>query len=152
MRGGIMETIYDILKAEHKQVSDLIQQAMRDGSKESFFKVKAKTDPHLLGEEKLFYPLLQEKSELSELVNHAYEEHNEIKSISSELESMDAGSSNWTSKIKELDESVSHHVEEEENKVFPEAQKVLSQDKAQQIAQQYLDFSKSFKQEKPSMP
>lgn len=147
-----METIYDILKAEHKQVSDLIQQAMRDGSKESFFKVKAKTDPHLLGEEKLFYPLLQEKSELSELVNHAYEEHNKIKSISSELESMDAGSSNWTSKIKELDESVSHHVEEEENKVFPEAQKVLSQDKAQQIAQQYLDFSKSFKQEQPSMP
>jgi hemerythrin-like domain-containing protein len=147
-----METIYDILKAEHKQVSDLIQQAMRDGSKESFFKVKAKTDPHLLGEEKLFYPLLQKKSELSELVNHTYEEHNEIKSISSELESMDPSSSNWISKIKELDESVSHHVEEEENKVFPEAQKVLSQDKAQQIAQQYLDFSKSFKQEQPSMP
>ncbi len=32
-----METIYDILKAEHKQVADLIQQAMRDGSKETFF-------------------------------------------------------------------------------------------------------------------
>lgn len=144
-----METIYDILKAEHRQVSDLIQQAMRDGSKETFFKVKAKTDPHLLGEEKLFYPLLQQKDELRELVSHAYEEHNEIKSISSELESMDAGSSNWTSKIKELDESVSHHVEEEENKVFPAAQKALSEDKAQQIAQQYIDFSKSFQQQHP---
>ncbi len=147
-----METIYDILKAEHKQVSDLIQQAMRDGSKETFFKVKAKTDPHLLGEEKLFYPLLEQKDDLRELVSHAYEEHNEIKSISSELESMDAGSSNWTSKIKELDESVSHHVEEEENKVFPAAQKALSEDKAQQIAQQYLDFSKNFVQQHPSMP
>jgi hemerythrin-like domain-containing protein len=149
MRGGNMETIYDILKAEHRQVSDLIQQAMRDGSKETFFKVKAKTDPHLQGEEKLLYPLLKEKEDLGELVNHAYEEHNEIKSISSELESMDPGSSNWTSKIKELDESVSHHVEEEENKVFPAAQKVLSEDKAQQIAQQYLDFEKSFKQQHP---
>lgn len=144
-----METIYDILKAEHKQVSDLIQQAMRDGSKETFFKIKAKTEPHLLGEEKLFYPLLEQKEDLRELVNHAYEEHNEIKSISSELESMDASSSNWTSKIKELDESVSHHVEEEENKVFPAAQKALSEDKAQQIAQQYLDFSKSFQQQHP---
>lgn len=144
-----METIYDILKAEHKQVADLIQQAMRDGSKETFFKIKAKTDPHLMGEEKLFYPILEEKSELRELVSHAYEEHDEIKSISSELENMEPGSSNWTSKIKELNESVSHHVEEEENKVFPEAQKVLSDDRAQQIAQQYLDFSKSFKQEHP---
>ncbi|HWQ47494.1 MAG TPA: hemerythrin domain-containing protein [Methanosarcina sp.] len=147
-----METIYDILKAEHKQVSDLIQQAIRDGSKETFFKVKAKTDPHLLGEEKFFYPVLEQKEDLRELVDHAYEEHEEIKSISSELESMDVGSSNWTSKIKELDESVSHHVEEEENKVFPAAQKALSEDKAQQIAQQYLDFSKSFKQQKPTMP
>jgi hemerythrin-like domain-containing protein len=144
-----METIYDILKAEHKQVADLIQQAMRDGSKETFFKIKAKTEPHLLGEEKLFYPILEEKSELRELVSHAYEEHNEIKSISSELESMDAGSPNWTYKIKELNESVTHHVEEEENKVFPEAQRALSDDKAQQIAQQYLDFSKSFKQQHP---
>ncbi|WP_269850667.1 hemerythrin domain-containing protein [Methanosarcina horonobensis] len=114
-----------------------------------FFKIKAKTEPHLLGEEKLFYPILEEKSELRELVSHAYEEHNEIKSISSELESMDAGSPNWTSKIKELNESVTHHVEEEENKVFPEAQRALSDDKAQQIAQQYLDFSKSFKQQHP---
>nr|WP_240664761.1 hemerythrin domain-containing protein [Methanosarcina sp. MSH10X1] len=122
---------------------------MRDGSKETFFKIKAKTEPHLMGEEKLFYPKLEEKSELRELVSHAYEEHNEIKSISSELESMDAGSSNWTSKLKELDETVSHHVEEEENKVFPEAQRVLSNDKAQQIGQQYLDFSKTFKQEHP---
>lgn len=144
-----METIYDILKAEHKQVADLLQQAMRDGSKETFFKIKAKTDPHLMGEEKLFYPVLNEKSELRDLVSHAYEEHNEIKSLSSELENMDAGSSNWTSKIKELNESVSHHVEEEENKVFPEAQKVLSEDKAQQIAQQYLEFSKNFQKQHP---
>ncbi|GLI14423.1 hemerythrin [Methanosarcina thermophila MST-A1] len=144
-----METIYDILKAEHRQVADLTQQAMRDSSKESFLKIKAKLDPHMMGEEKLFYPLLEQKSELCELVNHAYEEHNEIRSVSSELESMDPSSSNWVSKLKELDETVSHHVEEEENKVFPEAQRVMSEDKAQQIAQQYLDFSKTFKQQHP---
>ncbi|AKB13019.1 Hemerythrin HHE cation binding domain-containing protein [Methanosarcina thermophila] len=144
-----METIYDILKAEHRQVADLTQQAMRDSSKESFLKIKAKLDPHMMGEEKLFYPLLEQKSELRELVNHAYEEHNEIRSVSSELESMDPSSSNWVSKLKELDETVSHHVEEEENKVFPEAQRVMSEDKAQQIAQQYLDFSKTFKQQHP---
>jgi hemerythrin-like domain-containing protein len=147
-----MESIYDILITEHKQVADLIQQAMRDGSKETFFKIKAKTDPHLLGEEKFLYPLLEQKEELRDLANHAYEEHNQIKSISSELESMDAGSQNWTSKVKELNEAVTHHVQEEENKVFPQAQKALGQDKAQEIAQQYIEFSQSFKQQQqPSM-
>jgi hemerythrin-like domain-containing protein len=147
-----MDTIYDILRTEHKQVADLLQQAMRDGSKETFFKIKAKTDPHLAGEEKLFYPLLEQKEELRDLVNHAYEEHNQIKSISSELESMDAGNQNWTSKIKELNEAVTHHVQEEENKVFPQSQQALGQDKAQEIGQQYMQFSQSFKQQQqPSM-
>jgi hypothetical protein len=45
-----MEKIYDILSTEHKQVADLLQQAFCDGSKETFFKVKAKTDPYLAGE------------------------------------------------------------------------------------------------------
>ena len=80
---------------------------MRDGSKETFFKIKAKTDPHLAGEERAFYPLLEQKKIYVILVNHAYEEHNQMKSISSELESMDAGNQNWTSKIKELNEAVS---------------------------------------------
>jgi hypothetical protein len=32
-RGGeIMETIYDVLSAEHDQVADLLQQATRNGS------------------------------------------------------------------------------------------------------------------------
>ena len=147
-----MDTIYDILMTEHKQVADLLQQAMRDGSKETFFKIKAKTDPHLAGEEKLFYPELQQKDELRDLVNHAYEEHNQIKSISSELESMDAGSQNWASKIKELNEAVTHHVQEEETKVFPKAQQALGQYKAQDIAQQYMQFSQTFKQQQqPSM-
>ena len=60
---------------------------------------------------------------------------------------MNAGNQNWTSKIKELNDAVTHHVQEEENKVFPAAQKVLSQDKAQEIAQQYMEFSRSFKQQ-----
>jgi hypothetical protein len=62
--GQDSKTIYETLSSEHRQVADLLQKAMHDNSKETFFKVKAKTDPHLLGEEKLFYPMLQQKEEL----------------------------------------------------------------------------------------
>ena len=37
-----METIYDLLIAEHNQMTELFQQALNDSSKVSFFKVKLK--------------------------------------------------------------------------------------------------------------
>jgi Hemerythrin HHE cation binding domain. len=139
-----VETIYDILKIEHDQMSNLLQQALSDGSKVSFLKVKLKIDPHMKGEEKFFYPLLEENEELRELVNHAYEEHNEAKVLTSEMENMDERNEKWTDKLSELKQSIDHHIEEEEGKVFEKAQSVLSQDQAEEIAKQYIEFKRSY--------
>ncbi len=139
-----METIYDILKAEHDQMADLLQQALRDSSKVSFLKVKLKADPHMMGEEKFFYPVLEGEDKLSELVSHAYEEHNEAKVLIYEIEGMDERDEEWTAKISELKQSIDHHIEEEEGKVFERAQGVLSQEKAEEIAKQYIEFKRSY--------
>jgi hemerythrin-like domain-containing protein len=139
-----METIYDILKEEHDQMANLFQQALRDGLKVTFFKIKLETDPHMMGEEKFFYPLLEEKEELRELVSHAYEEHNEAKTLISELEYMDEMDETWTAKLSELKQSIDHHVEEEEGKVFEIARSFLSQEKAEEIARRYIEFKRSY--------
>jgi iron-sulfur cluster repair protein YtfE (RIC family) len=112
-----MDTIYDILKAEHDQVSDLLQQASRDGLKVTFFKIKLKADPHMMGEEKFFYPV---------------------------LEGMDERNENWTAKISELKQSIERHIEEEESELFEKARNVLSQERAEEIAQQYIEFKRSY--------
>lgn len=140
-----MDKIYDILIKEHNEVSELIKKAMHDNTKETFKQIKAKLQPHLIGEEELFYPKLEENDELIDLVNHAFHEHKEIKTVLKGLDNISEKNQNWFSKISELDKTVSHHVEEEETKVFPAAQKVLSDDQAQEIAQQYTEFSKNFK-------
>jgi len=139
-----METIYDILKEEHDQMANLFQQALRDGSKVTFLKIKLETDPHMMGEEKFFYPLLEGKEELHELVSHAYEEHNEAKALISELEYMDEINEKWTAKLSELKQSIDHHIEEEEGKVFEKARNALSQEKAEEIARLYIEFKRSY--------
>lgn len=139
-----METIYDILKAEHDQISDLFRQALQDGLKVSFFKVKLKADPHMMGEERLFYPVLEEIEELRELISQAYKEHNEAKTLIFEIEGMDERDEKWTSKLSELKQSIDHHIEEEEGKVFERARNILSQEKAEEIAQQYIEFKRSY--------
>jgi hemerythrin-like domain-containing protein len=139
-----METIYDILKAEHDQMADLLRQVLQDGSKVSFFKVKLKTDPHMMGEERLFYPVLEKIEGLRELISKAYKEHNEARTLIFEMEGMDERDEKWTTKLSELKQSIDRHVEEEESKVFEEARNVLSQETAEEIAQQYIEFKRSY--------
>ena len=139
-----METIYDILKEEHEQMSDLLRQALQDGSKVSFFKVKLKADPHMMGEERIFYPVLEEINELRELMSQAHKEHDETKTLIFEIEGMDEINEKWASKINELKQSIEHHIEEEESKVFEKARNILSQEKAEDMAQQYIEFKRSY--------
>ena len=54
---------------------------------------------------------------------------------------------NGLPKLKEFQQSIEHHVQEEEGKVFPAAKKVFSDDQAQQMAQQYMEFKKNFMQQ-----
>jgi hemerythrin superfamily protein len=142
---GSMDKIYDILSKEHREVAELIQKAMHDNTKETFHRITTMLEPHLHGEEELFYPALEENEELIDLVNHAYDEHEEIKTVLQELDDINEKNQNWFSKISELDKTVSHHVEVEETKVFPAAQKVLNDDQAREMGQQYMEFSKNFK-------
>jgi hemerythrin-like domain-containing protein len=69
----------------------------------------------------------------------------------SELESMDEKDETWHAKIKVLKDSIEHHVEEEQNKMFEISRKVLSEEKAEEIAQKYLEFKKNFKGKKRSV-
>lgn len=139
-----METIYDVLKEEHEQMSDLLRQALQDGSRVSFFKVKLKADPHMMGEEKIFYPVLEKVEELRELMSQAHKEHNEAKTLIFEIEGMEERDEEWTPKLRELKQSVDHHIEEEESKVFETARNILSQKEAEDMAQQYIEFKRSY--------
>ena len=147
-----MDTIYDVLSKEHVQVLYLFKETMSNDSKENFFKIKKELDPHLEGEEKVFYPVLKEKEEVREVTLEGIQEHHIAKVLLSELENMDQKDEMWHAKLKVLKEAIEHHVKEEEDNMFEKAQKVLSQDKAEEIAQKYLDFKKDFKEQKGSKP
>lgn len=140
-----METIYDILSKEHDLILNMFEKAMKSGSKESLFRIKFEIDPHMAGEEKLFYPLLEEKELSREIARKAYIEHNEARALMYELEGMDENDQNWNARLKELKDVIIHHVDDEESNMFEKSRSVLRQEKAQEIAQQYLEFRKSYK-------
>jgi len=140
-----METIYDILSKEHQIVFGMFEEAMNKGSKAALFRIKAEIDPHMAGDEKFFYPRLEEKEESIDIARKAYTEHNEARALMYEMEGMQEGNENWAAGLNELKETIKHHIEDEEKSVFKISREVLSQDQILEITKDYLGYKKDYK-------
>jgi len=140
-----METIYDILSKEHQVILGMVEEAMNTGSKAALFRIKVEIDPHMAGEEKFFYPRLEDKEESIDIARKAYTEHNEARALMYEMEGMEEGNENWAARLKELKETLKHHIKDEENSVFKISREVLSQEQTLDIAKDYLGYKKDYK-------
>jgi hemerythrin superfamily protein len=75
---------------------------------------------HTTIEERVFYPAVREMSDtLADAVDEGVEEHHVVKILLDEIDALKPGSDEWTAKITVVIESVEHHVEEEEEEMFP---------------------------------
>ncbi|KXS42613.1 MAG: antigen [Methanolobus sp. T82-4] len=132
--------IYQILKNEHDKVLGLFDEAINTGSRDTFMQIKAELDPHMNGEEEVLYPVLKKEGRTHDISMEGYEEHHVAKMLLSELDNMNEKDEMWIPKLKVLKENVKHHVEEEEKEMFPASKNVLSDQRAEEIGQKYLDF------------
>lgn len=78
---------------------------------------------HATIEEEIFYPAVREALEEDDLLNEAEVEHASAKDLIAQIESMDPEDDLYDAKVKVLGEYIEHHVQEEENEMFPKATK-----------------------------
>lgn len=93
-----------------------------NGNNEPTFKqIKEELDVHAHIEETIFYPYMLEKGdqELQRIVREGIEEHRQVKAWLAELDESSGASEDFKARIKVLMEDVEHHVEEEEDEMFP---------------------------------
>ena len=137
-------TAIDILKKDHRKVDDLFTQIESDGSdkKQIFGQIYNELTLHSQAEETFFYPELELSSETSGDVQHSYKEHQQVKDMLEELASSDPNAAVWMTKLNELKESVQHHVDEEENELFPKSERVLGQQKLDEIGRKIEQLKK----------
>jgi hemerythrin superfamily protein len=129
-----------LLKQDHRTVEALFKQfeALTDRAQKSKGKICEKVIRelaiHAAIEETLFYPAVREAAKekesraneaADELVLESLEEHHIVKWTLSELEKMSAEDERFDAKVQVLMRLVRHHVEEEEQDLFPKVQKLL---------------------------
>jgi hemerythrin superfamily protein len=143
-----MPQVYEILKQEHKEVSELLEQMTEQGaSKEQVNELYTMLEAHTKGEEQTLYQDLKKSDETHELVLEAIEEHHVADMLLNEIRKMDPSDEVCHAKLQVLKETVEHHVKEEEEELFPKAQQVMDDKWAQQMGEQYQQKEQQLKQQ-----
>lgn len=130
----------ELLKQDHQHVKELFQQA--DGTQDSNERkqlsnqIETALEIHAHIEETVFYPALEEREELKDMVAEAREEHQEVKALLEEIEDLQSDGDELDSKLQELQETVEHHVEEEEGEMFPKVRELFQQGELERLGSQ----------------
>jgi hypothetical protein len=127
---------FELLKSDHRKVADLFDRLESSSGKTKlslFNQIKSELELHTHIEETIFYPALEKPEETHDLTLEAYEEHNVVKQLLTELSGARAANDEWEAKAKVLRENVEHHVNEEENELFDQAQDALSEEQLDKL-------------------
>ena len=130
---------FQLLKEDHRKVEQLFQQlesARGSAAKLRVFEqIKTELELHTHIEEKIFYPATEEPKETHDLTLEAYEEHDVVKNLLRELSRAKSADEEWEAQAKVLQENVEHHVEEEENELFPKAEAALGEEEVEELGE-----------------
>lgn len=132
--------VLTVLKQDHRNVDDLFTRAEQTDDPAELAHLRDLIIEHLsvhaAVEEQVFYPAVREaSSELEATVLEGLEEHHAVKMLLSELEKLPPTAERFRPKLTVVIEQVRHHVEEEENDLFPEVRKHLKANRLDEIGE-----------------
>jgi len=121
----------ELLKSQHRDVealfAELESQTESSGKMAVFKKIADQLAMHTAIEEMHFYPAVRDKR-TEDILLESLEEHLGIKRVIADLLGLRAGEETFDAKLKVLQEQVEHHVEEEEQDLFPKVKRIFNQD------------------------
>jgi hemerythrin-like domain-containing protein len=147
------QDLFELLKKDHRELMEMLDQLKETTDRASkkreelFMQMKQEIVPHMRAEEKAFYSVLQKNEEAKEDAMEAIEEHHAAESVMGELDKMPKQEEFWHAKLSVFKEMIKHHIEEEEGKVFKDAEKVISEDQMKKILENFKNEKERIKEQ-----
>ena len=143
-----------LLKDDHRTVERLFKrfESLGDNAHKSKQQVVAKIieelSMHSSVEEQILYPAARESLADDSAVLEDLEEHHIVKWTLSELMKMSPTDERYDAKVKVLTELVRHHIQEEEEELFPTLRETWTRKRAQEVGDALAE-AKKFAPTKP---
>lgn len=131
--------IFARLKADHDRHRKLLGQiddTQGDSPERAklFEAFRVEVTAHAASEEMSLYATMLGKPDLRDEAQHSVAEHKEIDDLLTELYEMDFASTGWLTRFRTMKHRYLHHIDEEEEEMFPEAEEGLSEAKKKELA------------------
>ena len=131
-------TITKALTEHHNEMRDLIEQIKKDKTK--FISLKKHLDVHHELEEELLLSIMNTKEEVKDESLESQEEHFVLNVLLLDLADFPRDNPRWMVKFKVLTEIIEHHLDEEEEDLFPEAEEHLSESQLKKLGKQFREM------------
>ena len=115
---NLLETDHRRFEQLLKDGEDTTERAIK-GRGEVLDTLTSELNVHEALEEQILYPALRSSAEAHDIVLEGIEEHHVADVIIRELHAVRKDNEKWGAKFNVLRESVEHHIQEEERKMFP---------------------------------
>lgn len=122
--------IYEAIKSDHDEIRQKIS-AIRGHDAGSGAQIGAVGDltgfllRHHEAEERTFFAELVQHDGAQHEGFHMIKEHGEHEKLLEQMQALEPGSDRWESRLDELLHDIEHHIDEEEEDIFPVARKVI---------------------------
>lgn len=122
----------ELLTKDHRKVEELfaeLEQAEGGAARSEIFqRICEEVLVHAHAEEQVLYPAAREQLEdADELVQDSLEEHHAVEERLTKLLEMDPDDASFLQRCLEVRDLIDHHVEEEENQLFPQMRAQLEE-------------------------
>jgi len=121
-----------LLKQDHDRVKELFARYEHTGERAHKTRqriveeVLRELEAHSRLEQEIFYPAVEAiDEELHEMVAEGVQEHHVVDVLGQEIRKLAPDSEEYAAKFQVLQENVEHHIDEEEQEMFPRVQKKL---------------------------
>jgi hemerythrin-like domain-containing protein len=146
----------ELLEQDHVRIKGLLEELTNTTERavkkraELLGKIEMELTLHTYIEEEILYPAYKEAGgkEEAEMYYEAKEEHRTVDAlVVPDLKQTDPGSLEFSGRAKVCKELLEHHIEEEEEEMFPNALKLLGKEKLEQLGEEMQAARDSMKKE-----
>jgi hemerythrin superfamily protein len=143
--------VVDLIMQDHREVERLFGQLTNFPDTRPLLTpvLAALLIAHSRAEEAEVYPAAKDEAGDVEDVAHSQEEHTQAEQMLKRLVAADPESTEYVELLSELEEAITHHVEEEESKVLPDLQQSLDEQRRLELGKAFADSRAQHLGERP---